>query len=97
MTNNYSTNTLSGLPRAASHISYNPRPLALNNVRTVYHKNNNSMYNTNQNRGMSSSPVRYRVNTFYKNSKNHNNSKTRISLLKNGNPIYNPRNYFNHK
>ena len=97
MTNNYSTNTLSGLPRAASHISYNPRPLALNNVGTVYPKNNSSMYNTNQNRGMSSSPVRYRVNTFYKNSKNHNNSKTRISLLKNGNPIYNPRNYFNHK
>ena len=86
--NNYSSNTISDLPRSNSLITYNTRPITLNKI---YPSKNNYMINLQIKRPHSISRPRYNINTNYKYSRNNKNMM--IRTLKFGNPIYNPRNY----
>ena len=85
---NYSSRTITGLPRSISLAAYNSRPLIPKNL---YNQKNNIMTNLQNKRHISISPSRYNINTYFKNSRNNRNGIK--NSLNYGNNIYRPRNY----
>jgi hypothetical protein len=79
---NYSSHTISGLPRSTSLTAYNPRSLA---------SKNNFMTNLQNKRPVSTTTSRYNNYTYYNNSRNNRNGiKNSLNFRNN---IYKPRNY----